>query len=263
MKKQKFTLIELLVVVAIIGILASLLMPTLGKAREKAQIAVCTSNLKQIGIVTAMSMDDHDGNFPKSIDMAPQIPTLASWDDMLGSYDGRNITDADIATKPHWGGYVVGNLPGGADHGALYRCPLDDRTNDNKIVRTYGPTQAGHNGQGNGIFGQDFHGTWAMLTIKITEINNTSQVAAYTENLHPTSYSNNGSRIAMGGAWGDGGVQARHFEFNGDQHSNLKYNFLMVDGHIEKMNFIQSLIKNDGSLAATNNVYGTVWDRSR
>ena len=45
---KKFTLLELLIVIAIITILLSLLMPSLGKAREKTKRVVCMSNLKQL-----------------------------------------------------------------------------------------------------------------------------------------------------------------------------------------------------------------------
>ncbi len=61
--KAKFTLIELLVVVAIIGILASLVAPALGKARERSREAVCVSNLKQQGNAMYMYTDDNDGEF--------------------------------------------------------------------------------------------------------------------------------------------------------------------------------------------------------
>ena len=62
---KKFTLIELLVVVAIIGILASILIPSLGKARYKAKLAVCLSNLKQMGLQAYIYADSHDELFPK------------------------------------------------------------------------------------------------------------------------------------------------------------------------------------------------------
>ena len=65
-KSQKFTLIELLVVVAIIGILAAMLMPTLGKARERARQISCANNLKQIGAAFNMYADDNDGQIPNS-----------------------------------------------------------------------------------------------------------------------------------------------------------------------------------------------------
>jgi prepilin-type N-terminal cleavage/methylation domain-containing protein len=66
-----FTLIELLVVMAIIAILASLLLPALSKAKQRARTIQCLSNLRQIGIGMKLYAGNSDGFYPESGDVIP------------------------------------------------------------------------------------------------------------------------------------------------------------------------------------------------
>jgi len=95
MKRTRFTLIELLVVIAIIAILASMLLPALGKARESGKSASCLGNLRQQGL-SMMNYTASNGDF---------LPTSYYYKNGSTSGDGyvhwsAIITGRESATEP-------------------------------------------------------------------------------------------------------------------------------------------------------------------
>lgn len=70
-QRPGFTLIELLVVIAIISILASMMLPGLGRAKEQAKMATCLNNLRQLGITMRLYVDDHGFHYPPTSTREP------------------------------------------------------------------------------------------------------------------------------------------------------------------------------------------------
>jgi len=88
-RAEKFTLIELLVVIGIIAILAGLLMPALGKAREHAYSTYCRNNLKQLGTIISTYCNDNNDYLPFACEMVSQVgesDILPSLPTLLKSY---------------------------------------------------------------------------------------------------------------------------------------------------------------------------------
>jgi prepilin-type processing-associated H-X9-DG protein/prepilin-type N-terminal cleavage/methylation domain-containing protein len=203
-KRQNFTLIELLVVIAIIAILASMLLPALNKARDKAKMIKCVNNLKQQGTAEIMYSDDYNGYYAPAATYNGSGIVDPTWDALLLPYVMNINSDALGA--------------GNSQYSKIFACPSDVAGRYvNGLIRSYAVTtnvSAVH-------YWSDLH------SLKIVQIRRPTATLLIVE-MH--YYYNRGKRrsnyyVAYG---------FDRSSYGGSAHAG-KSNYLMCDGHVESM----------------------------
>lgn len=90
-RRLGFTLTELLTVIAIIGVLAGILIPVVGRVRESAAIATCSSNLRTLHQASALYVADHKGEYPPNHGTM-KTPATAWWQELFPAYCSASET---------------------------------------------------------------------------------------------------------------------------------------------------------------------------
>jgi prepilin-type N-terminal cleavage/methylation domain-containing protein/prepilin-type processing-associated H-X9-DG protein len=115
-RNHAFTLVELLVVISIIAILASMLLPSLGKAQERARSAGCLANARQLAVAMAMYVDDNAERFPYLFDLNHPggggmfFADRRYWMELVYPYAGSNqdIYICPLRPRGTWTTYHLG-----------------------------------------------------------------------------------------------------------------------------------------------------------
>ena len=235
---KPFTLIELLVVVAIIGILSSLLLPSLGKARDKGKAAVCKNNQKQLAIAFSMYMDDNDG-------MAPLCGTRYQWNDYLAVYDGRDHVpySAKYSASP-----ISSDLYGEAK---IYGCPSSNvgtPTGASILSYTYFRYDGGSMNTGAATWSKSNLGTYSVQLSTVTDASSSILLHEFWDSGNKVGR-NWGSAIDFRAIF-DNPNKRGHFQDTG------KSTYLMADGSVHSLTFENTLM----GIGARNDTRETMWD---
>ena len=214
---KKFTLVELLVVIAIIAILASMLLPALNTAREKAKAILCASNLKQVGSSFVMYLNDSEDTFPASYTgTVSNSGKYSTWYSQIGSYLGNSIP------------YTLNGYSGVIPEDSTLHCPGQNLKSPRHPL--YGVSYAYNDralGYGNyeamSYYGSDHPG----YPVKLSRLKSPSMQMELSDAIY------NADRPLEGRFYL---LYACYIGFRHSRHANLLY----VDGHTGKCN--QSIV---------------------
>lgn len=217
MKKTQFTLIELLVVVAIIGILASLLLPALKSARETAKQASCMNGIRQVNTAMAMFRDDYKGYIAHTFIDSGRFNNT-DWNIGVDTYLGGKIGIDEDQWSKFW-------ERGGAE--VWWGCPstLEENTTDDKNQYSIDY----------GISGGGPDKSW--LGYKATIVDNPSQEILLSDIYHWDGNATRGRNIFRPD------FDNRYItQTSGDgtkfKHGRTASNYAFMDGHVKSIKWI-------------------------
>ena len=271
-RRAGFTLVELLVVIGIIALLIGILLPVLGRARERANIVKCAANERQLALAMNIYATQNHGWLPSYLDYTT-VPTgsttvpFQAWDYLL------------LDTVLKMGGRDTSNI-GGPGGFAVFACPSDDFPRNpapnysNVAIRSYAVNQSqygyGLSDSSSGVHNGSFRMPWSggvatpgnnssfspkyIQSSKLAQIPN--HVWLLGENWGTTSLytlaatPNIGNNGAVVGTFEEASLNGSPARFHGNTLFGKKYtlttkahgdnsggNYAYADGHVEFIRF--------------------------